>query len=115
MVGGKAVYGDPLIMEQLTRRDTTLESFEICGIQKRISFMEELKENIAFIKRKQCLLQHSATEVVHSVPFQTVELENRHQNIGQLDINHDPLEVILNSSRMNRIHLKLIFDGEKVS
>ncbi|CAF3529870.1 unnamed protein product [Rotaria sp. Silwood1] len=41
MVGGKPVYGDPTIMKQLTGMTTTLESIEICGVQKSISFVEE--------------------------------------------------------------------------
>ncbi|CAF2562677.1 unnamed protein product [Rotaria sp. Silwood2] len=48
MIDGKPVYGDSAIMKQLTGIATTLESIEICGVQKSISFAEEFGDKHTF-------------------------------------------------------------------
>lgn len=55
MVGGKALYGDPSIMKQLTRMETPLESIEICGVQKSIFFVEEFGGEQTFHQAKAML------------------------------------------------------------
>lgn len=47
MIDGKAVYGDPDVMKQLTDV-SKLESLEICGVQKSISFTSEPGTQPAF-------------------------------------------------------------------
>ncbi|CAF0885166.1 unnamed protein product [Adineta steineri] len=54
MIDGKAVYGDPTVMQQLAGTDT-LESLEICGTQKSISFASQIGPQSTFQQTQETL------------------------------------------------------------
>jgi 5-methylthioadenosine/S-adenosylhomocysteine deaminase len=65
MIDGKAVYGDPAVMKQLTKADT-LESLDICGTKKSISFASQVGLQPTF-KQTQAILNRALRQWSHTL------------------------------------------------
>ena len=65
MIDGKAVYGDHAVMKQLAKKNT-LESLEVCGIEKSISFASQVGPQSTF-HQTQATLNRALRQWSHSL------------------------------------------------